>query len=185
LFESFIQTYGYCAVFVFACIEGEIALLTAGFLCRHGMMSLRLVMLFAFLGTLITEQCMFFIGRNYGVKLLEKYPKLLRKTRNVMEFLKKYNSSFIFGSRFVYGIRNISPLVIGMAEISPLRFSMLNIPAAFIWSVLVAGAGYLFADVLESTKESLKYIQIGALTILGIALLCFFYSKSKKKKNHR
>jgi membrane protein DedA with SNARE-associated domain len=185
LFENFIQTYGYCAVFVFACIEGEVALLTAGFLCRHGMMSLRFVMLFAFLGTLITEQCMFFVGRNYGVKLLKKYPKLSKKTHNVIEFLKKYNSAFIFGSRFVYGIRNISPLVIGMAEIPPLRFSTLNMPAAFIWSVLVAGAGYLFADILESTKEGIKYIQIGALAILSIALLYFFYSKSKKRKNRK
>ncbi|MDR0753252.1 MAG: DedA family protein [Holosporaceae bacterium] len=181
MFENFIQTYGYCAVFIFACIEGEIALLTAGFLCRHGIMSLRLVMLFAFLGTLITEQCMFFVGRNYGVKLLEKYPKLSKKARSVIEFLKRYNSAFIFGSRFVYGIRNISPLAIGMAEISPLRFSMLNIPAAFVWSVLVAGAGYLFADILESAKENLRYIQIGALATLCIALLYFLYGKSKKK----
>jgi membrane protein DedA with SNARE-associated domain len=137
-------------------------------------------MLFAFLGTLITEQCMFFVGRIYGIKLLENHPKLLEKSQNVMEFLRKYNSAFIFGSRFVYGIRNISPLIIGMAKISPLRFSTLNVPAAFIWSVLVSGAGYLFAEVLESTKENLKYIQMGALGILCAALLWFFYRRVKR-----
>jgi membrane protein DedA with SNARE-associated domain len=182
LFENFIQSYGYYAVFAFACIEGEIAVLTAGFLCRQGYMSLQLVMLAAFLGTLITEQCLFFVGRTYGVKMLKKYPKLSEKSATVIEFLQKYDAAFIFGSRFVYGIRNISPIIIGMAKITPLKFSSLNVPAALVWSVIVAGAGYLFANILESTKGGLKYIQIGALAFLGFALLYFFYRKAHTKK---
>ena len=117
---------------MFACIEGEVALLTAGFLCQKGLMSLKLVILTAFLGTMFTEQCLYFVGRVYGSKLLEKYPKIAKKSEKVLEFLRKYNSAFIFGSRFVYGIRNISPMVIGIAGIPPLKFSTLNIPAAFI-----------------------------------------------------
>jgi membrane protein DedA with SNARE-associated domain len=179
LFESFIQTYGYYAVFVFACIEGEIAVLTAGFLCRQGMMSLQFVILWAFLGTLITEQCLFFVGRIYGLKLLENHPKLLKKSNSAIDFLRKYDSAFIFGSRFIYGIRNISPIIIGIAKIAPLKFSTLNVPAAFIWSIVVAGAGYLFADVLESAKENLKYVQIGALVILCAALAHFFLRKKR------
>jgi membrane protein DedA with SNARE-associated domain len=183
LFEQFIQTYGYYAVFTFACIEGEVAVLTAGFLCKQGLMSLHLVMFFAFLGTVITEQCLFFVGRVHGTKLLKKHKTLQQKSRKVIEFLRKYNSAFIFGSRFVYGIRNISPLIIGMAKIPPLRFFSLNIPAAIIWSIVVAGAGYIFADLLESTKEHMKYFQIFALIFLCMALLCFIYSK--KKSNRR
>jgi membrane protein DedA with SNARE-associated domain len=182
LFENFIQVYGYYAVFAFACIEGEIAVLTAGFLCRQGYMSLYGVMLAAFLGTLITEQCLFFVGRTYGGKLLDKYPKLSEKSATVIEFLQKYDSAFIFGSRFVYGIRNISPLIIGMAKITPMKFSSLNVPAALIWSIVVTGAGYLFANVLESAKCDLKFIQIGALVVLGVALLYFFYRKAISKK---
>ncbi|MDR2107433.1 MAG: DedA family protein [Holosporaceae bacterium] len=185
MFESFIQTYGYYAVFVFACIEGEIAVLTAGFLCKSGLMSLQFVILFAFLGTLVTEQCLFFVGRIYGAGLLEKYPKLSQKSSKVIEFLKKYDSAFIFGSRFVYGIRNISPIIIGVAKITPLKFSTLNVPAAFIWSVSVAGAGYVFADVLESAKENLKYVQLGALAILCAAVAYFFIRKTDKKKSRR
>jgi len=182
LFESFIQNYGYCAVFAFACIEGELALLTAGFLCRKGMLSLELVVLFAFLGTLITEQSLFFFGRNYGIKFLDNHPKLAEKSDKVIEFLKKYDAAFIFGSRFVYGIRNISPIIIGVAKISPLKFSALNIPAALIWSVIVAGVGYVFADVLESAKDHLQYVQIGALGFLCVALLYFLHKKVQKKK---
>jgi membrane protein DedA with SNARE-associated domain len=166
-------------VFVFACIEGEIAVLTAGVLCKQGFMSLQLVMLFAFLGTLATEQCLFFVGRIYGTKLLEKYPKLAKKSIRVIEFLRKYDSAFIFGSRFIYGIRNISPIVIGIARITPFKFSTLNIPAALIWSVIIAGSGYVFTDVLEYAQENIKYFQIGVLAILCIALLDLLRKRRK------
>jgi membrane protein DedA with SNARE-associated domain len=185
LFESFIQTYGYYAVFLFACIEGEVAVLTAGFLCRSGLLSLQFVMLSAFLGTLVTEQCLFFVGRTWGTKLLDKYPKLSQKSPKIIEFLHKYDSAFIFGSRFVYGIRNISPVIIGVAKITPLKFSTLNVPAAFIWAVSVAGAGYAFADVLESAKEHMKYVRLGASAILCAALACFLLRKADKRKKNR
>ncbi|MDR2268218.1 MAG: DedA family protein [Holosporaceae bacterium] len=178
MFESFIESYGYYAVFLFACVEGELAVLTAGFLCQRGLMALHFVMLAAFLGTLITEQCMFFVGRRYGIKLLKKYPILSAKSDKVIGFLRKYDASFIFGSRFIYGIRNISPLAIGMAEIAPLRFSSLNVPAAMIWSVTVAGAGYVFADFLESVKNNLQYLQVAALVIFCGALLYFIRKKT-------
>ncbi|MDR2067840.1 MAG: DedA family protein [Holosporaceae bacterium] len=178
MFEHFIANYGYWAVFFFACVEGELAVLTAGFLCQRGLMALHFVMLAAFLGTLITEQCLFFMGRRYGARLLKKYPILSEKSDKVIKFLKKYDSSFIFGSRFIYGIRNISPIIIGMAGITPLRFSSLNIPAAMIWSVAVAGAGYIFADFLESTKNNLQYLQIAVLIIFCAALLYFIRNKN-------
>ncbi len=183
MFEEFIKSYGYYAVFLFACIEGEVAVLTAGFLCKKGLLSLDLVILFAFLGTLITEQCLFFVGRIYGTRLLEKYPKIFKKSKRVIEFLRKYDSIFIFGCRFVYCIRNISPIMIGMAKITPLKFSTLNIPAALVWSIIIAGAGYLFADALDSTKGSMQIIQILALIFLSFGLGAFVYKKSKKRKS--
>lgn len=182
MFEDFIKSYGYYAVFFFACIEGEIAVLTAGFLCRRGLLSLDFVILFAFLGTLVTEQCLFFLGRTYGIRLIEKYPAIFKKSEKIIEFLRKYDSAFIFGSRFVYGVRNISPIVIGIADIPPLKFSTLNVPAALIWSIIVAGAGYLFADALDSTKGHMQIIQSLALLFLTFGLSVFIYQKSKKNK---
>jgi membrane protein DedA with SNARE-associated domain len=181
LFEHFIELYGYYAVFLFACVEGEVAVLTAGFLCRSGLMSLPTVMAAAFAGTLITEQCLFFVGRVYGERLLKKYPRIEAQTTKIMDFLRKYNEAFIFGSRFIYGIRNISPLVMGMAGIHPVKFSSLNVPAAMLWSVLVAGAGYCFANVLDSVKGNMKVIQLVALAAFLLAVSIFIHRRSRKK----
>ena len=185
MFQDFIQQYGYYAVFLFACIEGEIAVLTAGFLCQRGMMSLDLVILFAFLGTFITEQCLFFVGRTYGTKILQKYPNIAEKYVKIISFLRKYDAAFIFGSRFIYGIRNFSPIVIGMAGIHPIKFSSFNIPAAFIWSVVIAGAGYLFSDALESAKTNVQVVEIIALTLLLIGFIVFLFKRNKKKRRQK
>lgn len=185
MFEHFIRDYGYYAVFLFACIEGEIAVLTAGFLCRQGLMSLQWVMFAAFLGTVITEQVLYFVGRIYGVRLIDRYPKLKEKSKKVIEFLRKYDSAFIFGCRFVYGIRNVSPVIIGVADISPIKYSTLNVPAACIWAVTVAGAGYVFADMLEKAKDNLEYFQYAALVFLTVTLAWFFFTKNKKRKSRK
>ncbi|MDR3156004.1 MAG: DedA family protein [Holosporaceae bacterium] len=177
--EQLIRDHGYLCVFIFACVEGEIAIVTAGILSRHGLMSLPMVVFFAFLGTLMTEQCLFFIGRIYGTRIFEKFPHWQKKCEKVMEFLRMYDTLFIFGSRFAYGIRNITPIVIGMAKITPKKFSSLNVPAAMLWSIIVAGVGYMFADMLESAEGGLKYIKIAALIFVYFVASYLIYKKTK------
>lgn len=183
--EDFIRHYGYYAVFAFSCIEGEVALLTAGYLCKQGLMALPTVIIIAFLGTLITEQSLFFVGRIYGEKLFARFPSLEKKSKKVLEFLKKYDSAFIFCSRFIYGIRNVSPVMIGIAKITPLKFSMLNVPAAFIWAILVAGVGYFFANMLDKAQQNLEFLKIVALFIFCSAVFYYMYHKTNQAITRR
>lgn len=181
MLQDFISNYGYYAVFIFACIEGEVALLTAGFLCHHGMMSLHWVILTSFLGTLITEQSLFFFGHFYGDDLLKKFPRIAQKSERILDFLRKYDSAFIFGSRFVYGIRNFSPIVIGIAKIPPIKFILLNIPAALIWAVVVACTGYACSNFVELAKEHMMYVEIGALVVLTIAFVYYLCKRNRRR----
>jgi membrane protein DedA with SNARE-associated domain len=181
-FEEVIRTYGYYAVFGFACIEGEIALLTAGFLAHQQLLSLPYVILTAFLGTLATEQAVFFIGRFYGQRILNRYPSLRHKSDTALRFLHKYNTFFIFIFRFIYGIRNISPLAIGTAGISPQKFSSLNIPAAIIWATSVAGAGYIFSNAIQTVINNFEHYQKAILcgvvaTIFAVWIGCKYYRR--------
>jgi len=179
LIQDFIRDYGYYAVFVFACVEGEVALLTAGFLCQMGMMSLPYVILTAFLGTLVTEQGLFFFGHFYGDSLLKKFPKVAEKSERILGFLRKYDSAFIFGSRFIYGIRNFSPIIIGVAKIPPIKFILLNIPAALVWAISVACVGYACSNFVELAKENIQYVEIASLLILILGFAYYIYRKHK------
>jgi membrane protein DedA with SNARE-associated domain len=69
-----------------------------------------------------------------------------------------------------------------MADISPIKFSSLNVPAAFVWSIAVAGVGYMFAEALESAKGGMEMVHIIALAALCAGLAVFIYKKKSEKK---
>lgn len=182
-FEQVISTYGYWAVALFACIEGEVAIITAGILACQGILSLKLVMLFAFLGTWITEQILFFIGRFYGPSVIARFPKLKPKVNRVFDLVRKYDNLYIFFFRFIYGIRNISPLVIGSANVSPKKYCILNFLAAAIWSVLIPTIGYAFSRFIKKNIDDVHtYFVILGLFLLVIALLPYVLYKRHRRK---
>ena len=47
---------------------------------------------------------------------------------------KQHQNLLILGFRFLYGLRSVTPFVIGMSGISWLRFALLNVIGAGIWA---------------------------------------------------
>ena len=186
----------YLILLLGACVEGESIVLTAGFLAYIGFLKIEWVMLIAFLGTLIADQVLFYIGHRRGPDLLERHPKWKKRTERIFRLLKKYDLWFILGFRFVYGIRTLSPLVIGTMGVPVRRFVILNLIAAVIWTVISCSLGYLlgyfFADSIEHMIYKIGHYQKIIVISLGIAviiifLILWFYRKTtqntKKVKN--
>ncbi|MDR1475654.1 MAG: DedA family protein [Holosporales bacterium] len=172
--EQIISGYGYYAVFLFACIEGEIALITAGFLAHQGLLSIQLVVLYAFLGTFLMEQGVFQVGRIYGLKILDRFPKVKPKVSTVFKWLKRYDSLFIFSFRFVYGVRNISPLIIGASGVPSKKFFFINFFAAIVWSIVIACTGYVFSNAIEGIIALFgQYQKYVLFAILGTVVLIY------------
>jgi membrane protein DedA with SNARE-associated domain len=169
--EHFVREYGYLAVFLGSTIEGELILLTAGYFAYTGLLELKLVMLFAFLGTLLADQGCFFLGYFYGPKLLKKFPKLQEKSEKVFALLHRYQNWFMMSFRFIYGIRIASPLIIGASQLNTKRFALLNIPAAFVWAVTIAWLGFFFGGTFELLLEKMHLIQEVFLEIIIPALI--------------
>ena len=186
----------YFILFLGACVEGESVVLTAGFLAYTGFLKLEWVMTIAFFSTLFADQILFFIGHSRGARILARHPEWQERTKRIFRLLHKHNILFILGFRFVYGIRTLSPLVIGTAGISVKRFIVLNFVAAIIWTIIscVGGymLGYFFADKIEQIVHQIGHYQ--KIVVLTLAVLIIFslggigiYRKivetRKKKKN--
>lgn len=148
--EELLQSWGYVAILVGTFLEGETIVIFAGVFASQGMMSLPLVFTCALFGTFFGDQIYFSIGKRWGSRLLYSHPTLKRKTRSVFRLLKKYETGFILSFRFIYGLRNVSPFVIGMNGIKWARFAALNFIAAFVWATIFAGGGYVLGKTLEN-----------------------------------
>lgn len=186
--EQLIINYGYFAVAIFSCIEGEVAVVSAGILASQGLLDIKFVCLSAFIGTWATEQSLFFIGRYYGNRIIKRFPRLKEKFNKVLKFVRKYDSIYIFSFRFIYGIRNISPLVIGTALVKPIKYCILNFLAAATWALIVPCLGYFFAETIKSKIDNIShyYAIIGAfilfITIAPYTIYKIHQVRSKNKK---
>lgn len=171
--EPFIQQYGYLAVFLGSMIEGESIILTASALSAIGHLSILKVALVTFIGTLIADQSIYLLGYFYGTKSLAfiqtRFPRITPHLNKSLTFLQKYQTLYILSFRFIYGIRIISPFIIGTQNISFARFSALNFIAAVIWTILSCAAGYFLGSVLGRFTH-----HIGLIVLLVVGAVVGF-----------
>lgn len=180
--ESLIITYGYPILFVGTLLEGETAIIIGGFLAHRGYLQLPGVILVAFLGTFVADQFFFWLGQTQGKAFLERRPGWQPGVTRASRLLEQYGLWLIVGFRFLYGLRTVIPLVIGLSGFSPKQFMLLNAFGGLIWAVVITAAGYAFGQVFELVLTDIHryelWIVLG-LAISGSAVWLYFKTRSK------
>ena len=185
MLEHFIETYGYLALLIGTFLEGETILIIGGFAAHRGSLSLPLVIFTAFIGTLAGDQLFFFIGRIKGNAFLDKKPLWKPSIEKVHNLLEGYQTLLILGFRFLYGLRTVTPFVIGMSRIHTARFIVLNMFGAFVWAVVIGAAGYLFGTAFEVLLGNIKHLEAELMGIIGIAGLVVWAVHHLRKKHRK
>jgi len=175
--ESLILSYGYPIVLLGTFLEGETILVIAGFMAHRGYLDLPWVMAAACVGSMCGDQLAFHLGRRGGARWLVGRPTWQRRAERVGMLLDRYQTPVVLGFRFLYGLRNVTPFVIGASGYSARRFFLLNAAGAALWSVTVAGGGYLFGRAIESLIDDVRTYEFRLLLLLagGGALLWLIY----------
>lgn len=173
--QSLVSEHGqwfYLITFVWAFFEGETFLIFAGFFASQDFLSLPMLILMAGIGTTFGDFFFFMLGRRYGSKLVAKMPKLAKGQEKVATWMLKNDVGFILTYRYIYGLRNVSAIAIGMSPISARRFFALNACGAFVWAVSFACGGYLFGHLLVKEGDNpIVAIMQGVLGIFIVVLI--------------
>lgn len=169
--ETFIATYGPLVVLLGSAVEGETTAIMGGFLAHQGVIDGRLVFLAAFAGALVADQTLFLVGRRFAdhplVMRLRKRPLFAKALARV----EANPTGFILIFRFLYGLRIVSPVALGVSTVSARRFAILNAIAAFVWAALMTGIGFTFGRSIEATLGRLLTVEhkLIAMVAVGIA----------------
>lgn len=166
--ETLIEHYGYPALLIGAFLEGETILVIAGFAAHRGYLALSWVILIAFLGSVSGDQLWFHVGRRNGRGFLAARPRWTKRAEQLQVVLSRHEVWIVVGFRFLYGFRNITPLVLGASGYRPIRFAVLNIIGAALWSVVVATAGYFCGQAMELLIEDVKHYELYVLLLFVI-----------------
>jgi membrane protein DedA with SNARE-associated domain len=174
--QKLISEYGYLAIFVGTFFEGETILVLAGVAAQLGYLDIQWVIVSAFFGSTLGDQVWYYLGYRYGHWVLNRFKGWRGPMERAFALLNKYDTTFILSFRFIYGVRTVSSVVIGMAKVPPQRFIPLNVLAAFIWAVAVAYLGYslghafeLFLDEFHTYAEYVLGSLIGVCVVIWIA----------------
>lgn len=184
--QELISNYGYAAIAIGTFFEGETILILGGFAAHRGYLELPWVVVSAFVGTLFGDQLYFYIGRSKGVSALAERPGWKAKSEKVFRLLNKNQTWLILGFRFIYGIRTVTPFLIGASRVNPLRFLVLNTIGGLVWAVVVGTLGYLFGQTLELIVDDLKKYELFAFAgLAGVGLLVWLFYQRRKLVSSR
>lgn len=170
-----ITAYGYLAVFVGTLIEGETVVILAGLAAQRGYLDVFWVIGTAALGSLISYQVLFQIGRRVGPRILSNVPNSAAAAKRVRGLAERYPALVIIGIHFLYGVRVPGLFVIGMSGVGGWRFFWLNALGCLVWSIVVTTAGYLFGNIITAALGDLPdydlYLFGGLILVAAVVAL--------------
>lgn len=181
-FLSLIQSYGYIAVFIGSVFEGESIMLVSGVLAHEGYLSFSKMIGVAFLGAVVGDWGWFYLGRGYGVSLLNRFAFIKKMMSKPTDIIHKNPIKLSFFMRFMYGFRHVIPFSLGMSKLPARIFFFWNALGAGLWAVVFGSAGYLLINIIETVLGNIRKYQIILIVgvILALGLINFILYLVKK-----
>ncbi len=176
-----LKEYGYIILFFWSIMEGETGLVMAGVLSHTGDMNLGVSILVAALGGFVGDQIYFYLGKINKKWVLEEFHKHRRKFARARLLLRKYGGWVIFIQRFIYGMRTIIPMTIGLSGYDPKKFAIINLLSAFVWaSVTIIPSYYFGEEILEILKWLKHHWYFGILFVILIWGILWYINKKEE-----
>lgn len=179
-----LSTYGYIVLFLYSLGGGFVALLGAGVLSFMGKMDLSLSIAIAFIANFIGDSLMFYMSRYHKREMMEYFKKHRRKLAFSHLLLKKHGSWIIIVKKFIYGLKTLVPLAVGLTNYDFWKFSAYNAVGAAIWAIVVGGLSFLFGGALIEGYKMVAdkpYLAPVMLIIVG-GSVWFYLSNATKKR---
>lgn len=180
---SSLSTYGYIGLFLYSLGGGFVGLLAAGVLSYAGKMDIATSIAVAFVANFLGDMLLFYMTRYQKGDMMKYLHKHRRKLALSHILMKKYGSWVIFIQKYVYGIKTLIPLAIGLTKFDMKRFSILNLLASGIWAIAVGYGSYASGSALMSFYEVIvDKPYIAPIILLTFAGLLWWYLSSATKK---
>jgi membrane protein DedA with SNARE-associated domain len=161
---NLLKQYGYIILFFWSIAEGETGLVMAGVLSHTGDMNVVTSIIVAAIGGFVGDQIYFYLGKLNKKWVLEELHAHRTKFARARLLLRKYGGWVIFIQRFIYGMRTIIPMAIGISGYDPKKYAIINFISAFVWASVTIIPSYIFGEEILAIIHWLKqhwYVAIG------------------------
>ena len=181
---SNLATYGYIGLFLYSLGGGFVALIGAGVLSFMGKMDLTTSIAIAFIANAIGDVMLFYLARYQKSMMMEGIRKHRRKLALSHIMMKKYGSWIILIQKFVYGIKTLIPIAIGLTKYDFKKFAVLNVGSSAVWALSIGFGSYYSGEVLVKVAEVIgerPWIAPVILVVFASSLWLYMEKATKKK----
>jgi len=178
-----LSTYGYIILFLYSFGGGFFALVAAGILSYAGKMDITISIIVAFTANFIGDLTLFYIAR-YNKSIVMPYIKKHRRKLALSSIMmKKYGDKIIFFQKFIYGVKTLVPIAIGLTRYNFKKFTIYNLISAFIWALLFGlGSFYSGKYLLEAVIYLKNHIWITPVLLMVLLYLMWLYMEKATQK---
>jgi len=181
---QFVEHYGYVVLVAGTFLEGETILVLGGLAAKLGYLHLPAVIAAGFAGTLMGDQLYFHLGRRNGPAILGRLPRWRAQADRAFALVERHPDLVTLAFRFLYGLRTVTPFVLGMSRVSAWRYTFLNAAGGLVWAAAVGGAGYLIGHAAEAYLGELRRYEgavMAAVALAGAALWLGHLVRSRRR----
>ncbi len=199
------QTIAYPILFIGALVEtllpfsliiyGEFFFLSGSILAAVGILDIWAVTSVLYAGGILGDNCSYWLGRKYGVKILDRFSNwpllsrcLCKKVQKKgIAFFKNHGDLAVLLARLSGPFSWITPTLAGMYRQPYKRFAIFNALGVIMGIGEFLIIGYLLGNTLDSITTWVNYLEyIFLISILGLTslLLWIRYKRGLSKTNH-
>lgn len=184
---SNLTTYGYIGLFLYSLGGGFVALIGAGVLSFMGKMDLTLSISIAFVANALGDVLLFYMARYQKSMMMEGLRKHRRKLALSHVLMKRYGSWIILFQKFVYGIKTLIPIAIGLTKYDFKKFALLNVGSSAVWALTFGFGSYYSGAVLVKVAETIgeKPWIAPVILVVFVSMLWLYMEKATKKKKSK
>jgi membrane protein DedA with SNARE-associated domain len=182
LVSTYVQHFSYAGLFLVLILCGlglpvpeDLALLAGGFMVYRGTTAYPWTLIVAFVGVVVGDNSLFFLGRRFGAGLLS-YLEVVRpnsqgRIDRLKEFMRRHGHLAIFYARFLAGARALVYVTAGSVGFDFSRFFIYDTLGALISVPIAVTLGYVFGAQIEHVVGYLGGLErLIWFAIIGVTL---------------
>ncbi len=189
--------HGYLVIFLGAALDnfglpssGDIVLFAGGFFANDGQAALPLVMLIGFLGALVSDNSVYWIGRIGGRPLISRILKIRllhflineKSLEKVEGYFDSHGGKTVFVGRFGPGLRSMTPLFAGVTRMKYYRFIPYNLAAGCVWAVAYSLIGYVFGQYWTELLAVARSFGFGVVALVALVIVALLLRRRYRRK---
>ena len=150
-----LATYGYIIVALYSFGGGMLALAGAGVLSAMGKMDITTAITIAILFNFIGDSFLFYMGKNNKQEVrgyLAKFKGRIHARTTLL--MRRYGWAVVFLQKYLYGVKTLVPIIMGLSKYDLKKFILLNIFASILWGVVVGSISYYFSAGVQEWMDS-------------------------------